>query len=429
MDCSVDLSLLPASSALAVFVCCFRPLVRRAGPYTNVWFTAWSFLLLHYFARLPVNGQGGLRDRLLTLVAESALAVCLCCFLLAASGLHINWPNRILVAEFGLPVLLLSILHASGLHAHFLDLIPVLLLALPAVHLLALSQHRSRFVNHLAIALAVLTVVLTPFVWISPSIITKVVLCALFVGAAYLALTHAPRFTRGSVTVAAGFALWGGACLLQPGGWLGTNPFLIRTLTDLPKLITAAGLVLSLLDEYVGRTESLALHDPLTGLPNRRLFENRLDQAIEESTRTRTPIACFVIDVDNFKYINDTFGHPVGDGLLRALAKRLSWNLGARDMLARTGGDEFTAVLIEAADEYHIRFIAGAMMAAGCVPVAIQDHLIDVRISIGIAVSPQDAGDSAELHKAADDAMYQAKRRGGSVIAFANEEVPQIHAV
>jgi diguanylate cyclase (GGDEF)-like protein len=198
---------------------------------------------------------------------------------------------------------------------------------------------------------------------------------------------------------------------------------------DLPRYLLAVGMILSFLDAYVRRTEDLALHDPLTGLPNRRLFEYRLDAAIEESRRTAMPVACLVIDVDKFKYINDTFGHPVGDGLLQALAKRLSWNLGPRDMLARTGGDEFTAVLVEAADEYHVRFIAGAMMAAGCVPVSIKQHLIDVRISIGIAIAPQDGNDSNGLHKAADDAMYRAKNRGGSLVAFADEKTPQIHAV
>ena len=180
-------------------------------------------------------------------------------------------------------------------------------------------------------------------------------------------------------------------------------------------------MILSFLNEYVGRTESLALHDPLTGLPNRRLFQHRLEDALEESRRTGTPVACVMIDVDNFKYINDTHGHPVGDGLLQALARRLSWNLGPRDMLARTGGDEFSAVIVEAKDEYHVRFIAGAMMAAGCVPVSIQQHAIDVRVSIGIAISSKASIDSDDLHKAADDAMYRAKRGGGGVVAFADE--------
>ena len=270
---------------------------------------------------------------------------------------------------------------------------------------------------------------LLPFYRADPYVALNITLCALFLGAAYLAFLYAGRITRGTGLMVVGFVVWGLSYLLQANGWLESNVHLNHAVLDLPRYVVAAAMILSLLDEFVGRTESLALHDPLTGLPNRRLFENRLDQAIEDSIRTRTPIACLVIDVDNFKYINDTFGHPVGDGLLQALSKRLSWNLGPRDMLARTGGDEFTAVLVEAADEYHIRFIAGAMMAAGCVPVSIQEHSIDVRISIGIAVSPQDAGDSSELHKAADDAMYRAKRRGGSVVAFANEEVPQIHAV
>ena len=308
-------------------------------------------------------------------------------------------------------------------------LVSVLLLALPAVHLLLVPHYRSRTVNHLATGFAILAVGLAPFSGTDPYVILNIILCALFLSAAYLTLINAARVTRGTGVAGVGLILWGLSYLLQGAGWLDSMVSLNHAILDLPRLVTAAGMIVSLVDEYVGRTERLALHDPLTGLPNRRLFENRLDQALEESGRTRTPVACLVIDVDNFKYINDNFGHPVGDGLLQALAKRLSWNLGPRDLLARTGGDEFTAVLVEATDEYHVRFIAGAMMAAGCVPVAIQDHLIDIRISIGVAVAPQDADQSGELHKAADDAMYVAKRRGGSVVAFANEEVPQIHAV
>ena len=270
---------------------------------------------------------------------------------------------------------------------------------------------------------------LVPFTRMDPYLQTGVLLGAVFLSTAYLTLTCAAKLTRGIGVMVAGLTIWAITCPLQTAGLLDPTAIMGRAAMDLPRYILAAGMILSFLDEYVGRTERLALHDPLTGLPNRRLFENRLDAAIIESRLTHTPVACLVIDVDDFKHINDTLGHPVGDGLLQALAKRLSWNLGPRDLLARTGGDEFTAVLVEAADDYHVRFIAGAMMAAGCVPVSIEEHAINVRISIGVAISPQDAGSSSDLQKAADDAMYRAKRRGGSLIAFAGEETPQIHAL
>jgi diguanylate cyclase (GGDEF)-like protein len=425
----VDLSVLPTLCALTVFVCCFRPLVRRAGPHTNVWFAGWGFLLLHYVALLLNNGQRGLQDSLRTVFALCTLDLCALCFVFAASNAEPARVNVLFIAELSLPLFLQSFITAFGVTHHLWSFVVFALLLVPGAHLLLLPQQRSRTFNQFAIGIALLAVGLTPFVHLRPNVVQSILFSGLFVSAAYLIVLDNARLTRGTGLMVTGLTLWGLSYLLTTNSWLQLNVHLQSAILDLPKFLAAAGMILSLLDDYVGRTESLALHDPLTGLPNRRLFELRLDQAIEDSARTRTPIACLVIDVDNFKYINDTFGHPVGDGLLKALAKRLSWNLGPRDMLARTGGDEFTAVLVEAADEYHIRFIAGAMMAAGCVPVSIHQHAIDVRISIGIAVSPQDAGDSSELHKAADDAMYQAKRRGGSLVAFANEAVPQIHAV
>ena len=434
MDVPLDLSVLPTLLALTVFVCCFRPLVRRAGPHTNVWLAGWGFLLLHYVALLTVNSspsspQGDLYHRISLFIATTAVQVCALCFVVASIEARITYVHRFLVAELALPVFLQSLLYTLGVTSYPVAIFTSLLFLAPAVHLLIFSRHRSRSFIFLAIASALLALVLIPVSRFSPNSAVDIVLCSLFLSAAYLTFAGVVRLTRGTGLMVGGLALWGLSYLLVARGLPPVSADVARSLLDLPRFLVAAGMILSLLDEYVGHTESLALHDPLTGLPNRRLFENRLEQALEDSARTRTPIACLVIDADNFKYINDTFGHPVGDGLLQALAKRLSWNLGPRDMLARTGGDEFTAVLVEAADEYHVRFIAGAMMAAGCVPVSIQHHAIDVRISIGIAVSPQDAGDGTELHKAADDAMYRAKRRGGSVVAFANEELPQIHAV
>jgi diguanylate cyclase (GGDEF)-like protein len=183
-----------------------------------------------------------------------------------------------------------------------------------------------------------------------------------------------------------------------------------------------AGMMLTLLEEHVERTERMAMHDPLTDLPNRRMFEERLIATMEEARLQRTTVACLVIDVDNFKTINDTLGHSAGDQLLRALAVRLSWHMSPRDILARTGGDEFTALLAGVTDEHHLRFIASAMMSAGSVPISVDGKAVDVRISIGIALSPDHADDIDSLRRAADQAMYTAKRRGGSMLAFADED-------
>ena len=185
-------------------------------------------------------------------------------------------------------------------------------------------------------------------------------------------------------------------------------------------------MILTLIEEHVRRTEALALHDSLTGLPNRRLFEDRLEQALAVAPNTGTMLACLVIDVDNFKQTNDTLGHSVGDGLLQAIAARLSWHIHPGDTLARTGGDEFAVVLPRLQSLEHLRFTVGAMMSATSAPVIVGDHAVRVGLSIGIALYPDAADDADGLRRRADDAMYEAKRNGGNRFAYAGGQPDEV---
>jgi len=385
-------------------------------------------LLVHYVV-LTVPTMTGALETALDLLTVWSIEACALCFFWAASEKNKSPLSRFLTLEIAGPLALQSALSTFKVENHGIQIIAALLFLIPGAHLLFFPLNRSKVFVYIAIAFALLGLSLAFLLRLDPSLRIGVSLGLVFLSTGYLTFTYAHRLTRGIGLMTGGLALWGISFPLESLNVLIPEATLGRALLDLPRYLLAAGMTLSFLDDYVGQAERLALHDPLTGLPNRRLFEQRLDAALEESRITQMPVACLVIDVDDFKRINDTLGHPVGDGLLQALAKRLSWNLGPRDLLARTGGDEFSAVLVEATDEYHVRFIAGAMLAAGCVPVSIKEHAINVRISIGIAMSPKDALESNSLHKAADDAMYQAKRRGGSILAFAGEEVPQIHAV
>ena len=173
-------------------------------------------------------------------------------------------------------------------------------------------------------------------------------------------MISAVRVTRGVVAAGGGLALWGLSFPLLAvqaryfSGW-----HVSRGALYLPQVLIVAGILLTLLEEHVSSTERRATHDPLTELPNRRLFEERLIATMAEAQERGTTVACLVIDVDNFKTINDTLGHEAGDQLLRALAVRLSWHMSPRDILARTGGDEFTALLAGVTDEHHLRWVAG----------------------------------------------------------------------
>jgi diguanylate cyclase (GGDEF)-like protein len=298
-----------------------------------------------------------------------------------------------------------------------------ILFLLPVAHVLARPGSRSRQTTVVGIAFALFGLAAIPVALRDPGLVAMSSLALLFLCAAYLFLIAAERLTRGVFAAVTGLVTWGLSYPLAPALRHYWPTFTVdHVVIELPQYLIICGIVLTLLEEHVERTERMAMHDPLTDLPNRRLFEERLIATMEEARLDRTTVACLVIDVDNFKTINDTLGHSAGDQLLRALAVRLSWHMGPRDILARTGGDEFTALLAGVHDEHHLRFVAGAMMSAGSVPISIDGKAVDVRISIGIALSPDHADDIDGLRRAADMAMYSAKRRGGSMLAFADEE-------
>jgi len=166
------------------------------------------------------------------------------------------------------------------------------------------------------------------------------------------------------------------------------------------------------------RITDLAFRDTLTGLPNRTHFTARLDEALAAAAHVRTPVAVALLDLDHFKYVNDTLGHPIGDLLLREVAARLRVVVDKpTDIVARLGGDEF-AMLLPGQGVHEAQRIAEAIVASLEKPLTIEGHLVDVRPSIGIAAYPDHGEDSATLLRCADVAMYAAKRKNLTVAVW-----------
>ncbi len=170
------------------------------------------------------------------------------------------------------------------------------------------------------------------------------------------------------------------------------------------------------------KAEYLATHDTLTGLPNRALFQDHLRHAQAQARRDNTRFALLFIDLDNFKTINDTRGHNVGDALLQQAANRLHEVVRDVDTVARLGGDEFTAILREASDEIANQ-VGQRILDVLSAPYEIDAHALFVTASIGIAFYPDDGSDSTMLIKAADSAMYRAKEEGRQRIEFFKPEL------
>jgi diguanylate cyclase (GGDEF)-like protein len=177
-----------------------------------------------------------------------------------------------------------------------------------------------------------------------------------------------------------------------------------------------------LLSEITKRKQShlyqLAHFDPLTNLPNRILFRDRLKMAIEQAARGDQQLAVLFIDIDHFKRINDTLGHPAGDELLRAVARRLFKSVRGCDTLARMGGDEFTLVLTELSSAADAATAVRKLRERLRGPVVVSGHETVVTASIGIAIYPQDATAMDELVRKADIALYAAKHAGRDTYSF-----------
>ena len=169
-------------------------------------------------------------------------------------------------------------------------------------------------------------------------------------------------------------------------------------------------------------SRTAALHDKLTGLPNRVLFEDRLEHGIAHAKRHRWLLAVMFVDLDKFKSINDTHGHQAGDAVLQTVAMRLKHTTRNDDTISRYGGDEFLCVLTELHEQNEIEMIAVKILKAIGAPCALRvgDVIFNpsLEASIGISVFPKDGASAAALIKRADEAMYEAKENK-SGFAFA----------
>ncbi len=172
------------------------------------------------------------------------------------------------------------------------------------------------------------------------------------------------------------------------------------------------------LTEYVNH---LAHHDQLTGLPNRVLLEDRMQQAIQRAKRNRQKVAVLMVDVDHFKRINDSLGHLAGDSLLDAVAKKLCGAVRQTDTVARLGGDEFVIVMPEFRDERDAERCAETILQKAATPTMLGGREVNVTVSVGLCIFPDCAHDSDSLMKNADAALYEAKEGGRNTFHVFNQ--------
>jgi diguanylate cyclase (GGDEF)-like protein/PAS domain S-box-containing protein len=193
------------------------------------------------------------------------------------------------------------------------------------------------------------------------------------------------------------------------------------------------GIVLNMRDvserkAFQDELEHQAFHDTLTGLPNRALFRNRVEHALVSRLRDQLPVAVLFLDVDDFKYVNDSLGHAAGDEVLQEMGRRLQDCMRPVDTAARLGGDEFAILIRDTESELHSIEIASRVMSSVKAPIALAGRDVTLAVSVGIAFSDQhmvSSQDADELLRNADAAMYMAKENGKDNYQLFN---PEIHA-
>jgi diguanylate cyclase (GGDEF)-like protein len=184
------------------------------------------------------------------------------------------------------------------------------------------------------------------------------------------------------------------------------------------------GIITDISDQknWEGKMKLLAEIDALTGLPNRTLFQDRLQQAIDQAERLGTLIAVMLLDLDRFKDINDTMGHPTGDELLIQAAERLEECGRKTDTIARLGGDEFAVIATNLKSPFDAEYLAQRIVEALGKPFSLSENEVHTATSIGMSFYPQDERGPDELLRNADIALYQAKADGGNIYRLYDEE-------
>jgi diguanylate cyclase (GGDEF)-like protein len=418
----MDWSKIPDVLAIASLACAFFSISRQdRTPQHHLWLLGWIMIAVHFigltFARLPgVFGTIGIMVALIALVD---------------AGVFFMWAT--VPSESGISsrrmalVTLLSMAIYTGLAClpdtpgWAFDACAVLIALGPltvGLFYVRYAQHALRWLTvGLQFALGAELLVLRRQAGGSLDLCIDAILFVVYLGCClYFWYTHQTG-TTGAIITVGGFFAWAMVFVAAPMMQHYLPSFKIENeVWNLPKYVVGIGMLLLLLEKQIERSQYLALHDDLTTLANRRLFQDRLLSAMERAKRSGTTVALMQVDLDRFKEVNDTFGHHIGDLLLQQIGTLLNRRVRRSDTVARTGGDEFSIVLEEPSGRADAEMVAESLVHLLAEPFLLAGKTVRIGASIGIAVYPDDAHDSDSLCIEADLRMYDVKQNRREVV-------------
>jgi diguanylate cyclase len=412
----VDWSKLPDLGAVALLTLAFASVARHArASVSAIWLTGWLLIAVHFAAFMFLGAPGYWAD-VATFIGLASLVSAGVLFMWAAVPHRTKQRSSrwMLIALLTIYSVYFGLLVIEPIASWALTPVAILIGAVPlTISLLTLSS----FTHPLRWAIVGLNVGLSIFLLIfqhqpsmGPMLAFEAVLFTVYLGCAIHFWFTYRRATAGAFITIAAFVAWAGVFVAGPCiAYYFPNLHLENEVWNLPKYVVAVGMIMLLLEDQLEHNKYLALHDELTGLPNRRLFQDRLVGSIERARRTGTHVALLLLDLDNFKLVNDTAGHHVGDQLLKHVSDLFTGRVRKSDTVARTGGDEFSVILEEPmtrADAARVGKILTRLLEE---PFDFDGKAVQVGASVGIAVFPDDAKDAEALRIAADLRMYAGK--------------------
>lgn len=406
---------LPDLAAVAFLAAAFASVARRNQTHVSrLWLTGWVMIALHFAGMIFINLPGML-GIVCNIIAIGALTWAGTLFMWASVPYRNDPSSRLIVISLlTANTLYISLLVVSPVPGWTLDVSAVLFGAMPLAVFVANSANRKSPLRWTIVSLYCALTAFLLFFQHRPdnglSLGLDAILFTVFLGCC-IHFWHAyRRATAGAFITIAGFFAWASVFLVGPlvQAYL-PAVHVENEVWNLPKYLVAVGMILLLLEDQIEHNRHLALHDHLTGLPNRRLYQDRLANALERARRSNAHAALLVIDLDRFKQVNDTLGHHVGDLVLQRVGTLFASRVRRSDTVARTGGDEFSIILEEPTSRAEAAYVGQSLIKLLSEPLQLGQHTVRIGASVGIAVFPEDASELEALCIAADLRMYDAK--------------------
>jgi len=384
-------------------------------PFARYWLVAWALIMGHFAAQFlePQQGIAGISLEYISLVTLTTAGVCFMRAALKTTGSRLERLFFYSLATiYGL---YLATIYLPASDFWFKRSVAVLFIAQPVLAA-ALSKRKAicmacwiAFSAHILLGLFLLLVQEEGDAGQNAAV--SATLFVVYFSCATLFALNLERQSTGAMLTILGFLSWSSVFVLAPtisSYW--PEIHLEGEIWNLPKYVAAIGMILLTLEKQVKHNQHLALHDALTGLPNRRLFQDRLSNALERARRSNTSTALLVVDMNHFKLVNDTLGHHAGDLLLKHVARVLESRMRRSDTVARTGGDEFSIIIEEPVSQEEAEQVSAALLAKLREPLTLLGKVVQCDASIGLGIFPVDAADAESLCILADLRMYAAKR-------------------